>query len=146
MDNPHGRVLAVDLAKTPPSAKVEVTSAVSCERCAAGKGCGAGLIGASGGNRSIEARIAPGITVDIGDEVSIELAPRNLLHAALVVYGLPLGGALLGSGVAYSLGLADLHAALAALGGIVAGFLVARRRLGACEFNPTIVDTVAKGY
>ncbi len=144
MDNPQGRVLAVDFATAPPSATVEVTSAVVCERCASGKGCGAGLLGTSGGNRSIEARIAPGVAIDIGDEVSIDLAPRNLLHVALVVYGLPLGGALLGAGIAYAIGLADLHAALASLGGIVAGFLLARQLLGNCDFTPTIVDTVAK--
>lgn len=146
MDNPRGRVLAVDLAKAPPAARVEVTSAVSCARCAAGKGCGAGLFGPAGSGRSIEARIAPGVTVDIGDEVSIELAPPGLLRVAMIVYGLPLCGALLGAGAAYVFGLADLQAALAALGGIVAGFLVARQRLGGCEFKPTIVDTVPEGH
>ncbi len=139
MDNPRGRVLAVYLSTATPSARVEVTSALRCERCAAGKGCGAGLFGASGGSRSIEARIAPGIAVDVGDDVSIEMAPHSLLRAALLVYGLPLAGALLGAGVAHALGLTDLGAGLAGLGGIAAGFVLARRRLGNCEFTPTIV-------
>lgn len=144
MDNPTGRVLAVDLEKSRPSATVEVLSAISCERCASGKGCGAGLLGTSRGSRSVEALIAPGIAVSVGDDVSIEMAPHRLLRAALAVYGLPLGGALLGAGMAYLSGLSDLQSAVAGLGGIAAGFLLARRQLGDCEFTPTIVDRLPK--
>ncbi len=139
MENPRGRVVTV--SKDTPSAVVEVITAISCARCAAGKGCGAGLAGGGRKSRRIEAHIALGLDVREGDEVSIELAPRHLLNAALLVYGMPLGGALLGAVIAYSLGFGDLHAAVAGLLGIAAGIAVARRRAGReqCRFTPTIV-------
>ena len=146
MESPRGRV--IDVAKGLPFARVEVTAALSCARCESGKGCGAGLLGGKGGNRCIEAQIPEGIAVQEGDEVHIELAPRNLLQAALIVYGLPLGGALVGAGVAYAAGLGDLYAALAGLGGIAAGVLIANMRLRNsrryCEFTPTIVEKLAR--
>jgi len=73
--------------------------------------------------------------------VSIELAPRQLLNAALIVYGMPLVGALAGATVAYSLGLGELHAAIAGLAGIAMGVVLARRRVARdqCQFTPTIV-------
>ncbi len=78
--------------------------------------------------------------------MSIELAPRHLLNAALVVYGLPLGGALFGAVIAYSLGLGDLYAAIAGLAGIAAGIAIARRRAARdqCQFTPTIVARHAR--
>lgn len=140
MDHPSGRVLAVN--HEIPSAVVEVAAAFSCARCAAGKGCGAGVFGSGRKNRHIEALIAAGVEIREGDEVSIELAPRHLLNAALIVYGLPLVGALVGAGIAYSLGLGDLLASIAALAGIAAGIAIAHRRAarGQCQFTPTIVS------
>jgi len=144
MENPRGRVLAVDLEKPLPSAEVEVATAFSCARCKSGKGCGAGLLGGNGKSRRIDAHIATGVAVHEGDEVRIELAPRHLLNAALIVYGMPLAGAVFGAAIAYTAGLADLYAAIAGLGGIAAGIALARRRLrttkGLCEFTPTIVE------
>lgn len=139
MENPRGRVLTVD--KDTPSAVVEVAAAFNCARCAAGKGCGAGLFGGGRQRRHIEAYITAGIDVCEGDEVSIELAPRHLLNAALIVYGIPLGGALFGAVIAYSLGLGDLYAAIAGLAGIGAGIAIAHRRAARdqCQFTPTIV-------
>ncbi len=142
MDHPRGRVLTV--SKDTPSAVVEVATAIGCARCAAGKGCGAGILG--GSRRRVEAHIAAGIDVHEGDEVSLSLAPRHLLNAALIVYGLPLGGALLGAAVAYSLGFGDLYAALAGLAGIAAGIVIARHRAARdqCELSPTIVVNHAR--
>lgn len=144
MENPRGRVLAVYLDKPVPSAEVEVASAFSCARCKAGKGCGAGLLGDNRKSRRIDAQVATGVTVQEGDEVRIELAPRHLLNAALIVYGVPLVGAMSGAALAYIAGLTDLFAAIAGLAGLGAGVAVARRRLratqGLCEFAPTIVE------
>ncbi len=144
MDHPRGRVLTV--RKDTPSAIVEVATAFSCARCAAGKGCGAGLLGSSRQSSRIEAQIVAGVEVHEGDEVSVALAPRHLLNAALVVYGLPLGGALLGAVIAYSLGFGDLHAALAGLAGIAVGIVIARYRAtrDQCQFSPTIVANHAR--
>lgn len=84
-----------------------------------------------------------------GDQVRIELAPSNLLRASMIVYGLPLSGAVLGAALAYLAGLGELFAATAALGGIFAGLMVARMRLrrSGClrEFTPTIVERLPVG-
>ncbi len=142
MENPSGRVLAVN--QEIPSAVVEVVAEFSCARCAAGKGCGAGVFG-SRQRRRIEAHIAAGVEIREGDEVSIELAPRHLLNAALIVYGLPLGGGVLGAAIAYAFGLGDATASLAGLAGIALGIALARRRAARdhCQFTPTIVARYA---
>lgn len=144
MENPRGRVLAVDLRQPVPSAEVEVAAAMSCARCASGKGCGAGLLGSNVSSRRVDAQIGNGIAVSEGDEVRIALAPRNLLRASLLVYGAPLGGALLAAAIAYFAALGDLLAALAALAGVIAGLAFARLRLRATtclrEFTPTIIE------
>jgi len=144
MENPRGRIIAVKRLDTSLYALVEVDASISCRRCREGKGCGAGLFGSNGKSRRFEALIGEGVDVHEGDDVRIELAPANLLQASLTVYGLPLSGAILGAVFAYLAGLAELYAAMAALGGIVAGFVVARRRLqrASCltRFTPTIVE------
>ena len=61
--------------------------------------------------------------------MSIELAPGNVLRAALLVYGLPLAGAAAGAALAYAMALGDGGAAATALGGLVAGAVVGRHRL-----------------
>jgi positive regulator of sigma E activity len=67
--------------------------------------------------------------VSAGDRVSIELAPRNLLRASLLVYGLPLAGAVGGAALAYLSGFGDPGGAIAALAGAGAGLLAGRYRL-----------------
>ena len=149
MDNPRGRVITLTDSATAPYALVEVDASVSCARCAEGKGCGAGLLGRTSGSRRVDALIANGLTVGEGDEVRIELAPSNLLQASMIVYGLPLSGAVLGAALAYFVGLGELYAATAALGGILAGLMLARLRLQktSClrQFTPTIVERVTGG-
>lgn len=149
MDNPRGRVITLTDSATAPYALVEVDASVSCARCAEGKGCGAGLLGRTSGSRRVDALVASGLTVGEGDEVRIELAPSNLLQASMIVYGLPLSGAVLGATLAYFAGLGELYAATAALGGILAGLMLARLRLqkASClrQFTPTIVERVTGG-
>lgn len=142
MENPRGRILSVHVADSGSYAVIEIESKVACERCAAGKGCGAGLLGGDAATRHVEAMIAADVDVRQGDEVFISLEPKNLLHAAILVYGMPLGGAVLATMAAYGLGLGDAAAALTALAGIAAGFLVARLKLqnARClrQFVPTV--------
>lgn len=147
MENPLGRVIAVSNLEHSPHALVEVEAGVQCVRCAQGKGCGAGIFGGKAGSRRIDAMISAGLKVTEGDEVRIELAPRNVLRASLIVYGAPLSGAVIAALIAYAAGLGDLHAALAALAGIVSGLLLARARLrkAGClrRFTPTVVEHIA---
>lgn len=147
MDSPEGRVLSIHGDSDAVRAVVEVASPLRCARCAAGKGCGAGILDGGGGPRSIEARLAPGLELREGDRVRIELAPADVLRAAWNVYGLPLAGAVLGAGGAYLADAGDLGSALAALAGIGAGMLAARNRLqrAGCplRFTPIVTSRIA---
>lgn len=143
MDSPAGRVLTIHDDSSPRHAEVEVMSAPRCARCASGRGCGAGLVGEDGRLRRVDALIPPGCEIAVGDEVCIELAPDSVLGAALIVYGLPLAGAIVGAGAAYLAGLGDAGAAVIALAGLASGALLGRARVrrDRClsRFTPTIV-------
>ena len=82
-----------------------------------------------------------------GDRVSIRLAPKNLLRAALIVYGMPLTGAVAASAVAYFLGASDPAAIAMTLGGACVGLLIGRLRLrqARClrDFTPTVTERLA---
>ena len=85
MDSPRGRILSVHADAAPPYAVVEIDGAPGCARCASGKGCGAGVLAGDERLLSVEALIANGLAVREGDRVSIQLAQKNLLRAALIV-------------------------------------------------------------
>ncbi|MGB5491579.1 MAG: SoxR reducing system RseC family protein [Woeseiaceae bacterium] len=147
MENPRGRVIAINYDEASPHALVEVDSVIQCARCAQGKGCGAGLLGATSGSRRVDALVGTGLAVSEGDEVRIELAPSDVLKASIIVYGTPLAGAVTAAVIAYLAGLGDLYAALAAIFGLASGLLVARTRLqkAGClrRFTPTVVERIA---
>lgn len=142
MDNPTGRIVSLVDSDNGARAVVVVEVAAACPRCAAGKGCGAGLLTGDGGERQVEASIRAGLSLATGDIVEISLAPDNLLHAAIIVYGLPMLGAAIGAVIAFGLSLGDAAAAIAALLGLGCGLLISRWRLQqeSClsRFVPTI--------
>lgn len=148
IQSPSGIVISVDRQRVDPRAVVEVDARQICPRCREGKGCGAGIFGASGVERRVDALLAPGSSVKQGDIVNLELGSRNLLQAATIVYGWPLAGAAVGALLAWSAGLGDAGAAIAALAGLLAGGLAVRRRLGQADclarFVPTVVDGPAR--
>jgi sigma-E factor negative regulatory protein RseC len=143
MKNPEGQVVSVTQDDMGALALVQVAGDMACERCAAGKGCGAGLFGGQAQDRQVRARVASHLSLHSGDRVSVALEPQHLLRAAVIVYGYPLLGGVLAAIVAVLLGLGDLAAAFAALAGLGAGILLARIRVrsGHClqEFTPVIV-------
>ena len=147
MQNPQGHVVSVRSDDAGTRAIVEVDSVVVCERCESGKGCGAGLLGREPGEKRVEAVVAENLTVESGDLVSVVLAPRNILRAAVIVYGYPLFGAVSAASIVFGLGLGDVYGAIAALIGLVSGVFLARLRLGntRClrDFTPTIVDRLS---
>ena len=147
MQYPQGQVVSVSADHSGRRVIVKVDAVVACARCASGKGCGAGLLGGQPNDRRVEAIIADDLDVSSGDLVSIVLEPRNLLRAAVLVYGYPLAGAVLAAAAALVTGLGDVASALAALGGIVAGIFMARIRLqdSRClrEFTPTVIDRLS---
>ena len=146
MKSPEARVIAVREGDGPRRVLVEVSASFRCARCASGKGCGAGLLGDDGSPRRVEA--LPGDLADLraGDKVILDLAPQDLLRASALVYGLPLGGALVGAAVAGLLGAGDEVAAMAALAGAAVGVLAARLRVrrGEClqRFMPVVTARV----
>lgn len=126
MDTPEAKVLAVDGER----ATVSVDRAAICARCAAGRGCGAGLFGVRRQPAVIEVRLAAGVVVEAGDCVRLEFASARLLHAAWLAYGLPLasmiGAVLLAARIAPA---NELAAVLFAACGLVAGAVYGRRLL-----------------
>lgn len=134
MDNPTGKIQSLIDDNGDLRAVVEVDVSKACPRCAAGKGCGAGLFTGSSRKRRVEAVVGEHMSLAEGDSVEIRLASDNLLKAALIVYGMPLSGAIAAAALAYLLQMGDTAAALAAVGGLVSGLLVGRWRLsrGGC--------------
>lgn len=145
-ETPEAQVVAVH----PDFVTVRVDAPVVCPRCAAGRGCGAATAFARGTSRTLDIA-APGNTLQVGDSVRLSLAPSRLLQAAWLVYGLPLSG-MVGAIAVMTFALdrgSDLTAVAIALGGLVAGFLLGRRRLrrAACwsRFVPTVLVARERG-
>ena len=127
------------------TATVIVTSASVCHRCAAGKGCGAGVFQAADKPRYMQIDIPDGMSVHAGDSIDLTIASRHLLRAALLAYGMPLL-TMLGSLLAwqsFSTGPGDAGAILAAGAGLLAGHLIGRAWLAkesVCDqFVPSVV-------
>jgi len=142
MDDPKGKIIALVRDNDGMRAVVDVEAQEVCPRCAAGRGCGAGIFTGHQKTRRVEARVAPGLDLNEGDTVRIELAPSNVLRAAAIVYGLPLSGAAVAAASAYLAGLGDAGAAALAILGLFAGLYAGRRQLNrqAClaQFTPTV--------
>ena len=123
---------------------VIVESPVVCRRCAAGKGCGAGLLTDVEQRRRIDVDIPAGMIPAVGETVSLAISPTQLLKAASIAYGLPLLALVIGAALASLLGIgADSPVAIGlALGGLLAGVMTSRRLLArdrACEhFVPSV--------
>jgi sigma-E factor negative regulatory protein RseC len=130
MDTPVGKIRSIHATPDGLRLTVSVDAVVACPRCAAGKGCGAGLLSGPEQIRVIEAQAAEHLSLAVGDTVRLRMAASDLLLAALIVYGLPLLGLLAGAALAYGLGLGDAAAAGVALGGAGLGVILGRRRLG----------------
>lgn len=143
MDNPQGQVVSISGTDPHRRALIAVNAFEVCPRCAAGKGCGAGLFGRGERTRRIEASVPRGACIATGDRVRIALEPQSVLHAAFVVYGWPLCGAAAGALLAYLAAYGDAAAAAAALAGLALGALLARRRLrqSRClqQFTPRVL-------
>ena len=103
MNSTHGQIHSFVDDSFGTRVVVEVDAAEACPRCAAGKGCGAALFASSG--RRVEVSVPENLSLAAGDIVEISLAPDNLLRASLIVYGLPLMGAVVAVSVAYGLSL-----------------------------------------
>lgn len=129
MDNPVGTIQSINNAHDGRRLTVAVDVSVACPRCAAGKGCGAGIFTGREQTRTVDAVADEQLSLAVGDSVQLRLAETSLLNAAFIVYGIPLVGALGAAALAYGLRLGDAAAALASISGLAVGVLVGRWRL-----------------
>lgn len=140
MNQAEGIVVAVDGRHV----VVEVNASV-CARCAAGRGCGAGVFSAATGKRRVSANLSAGSAVQAGDVVAISMSRKSVLAAASIVYGYPLAGAAFGAMLGAAGSTGDLAAALCALAGMITGALLARYRLGRHRCLRQFVPSVQPG-
>jgi len=142
MDNPTGTIISLVAGEQGRRALVDVDAGPACPRCAAGKGCGAGLLIGNDQLRRVAAAVGDDRALAAGDRVELVMATDTVLRAALIVYGLPLLGAVGAAALAYLLALGDAAAALAAITGLVSGLLAGRWQLhrGGClqQFVPLV--------
>lgn len=117
MQNPSGIVVAGFCDETGDRVEVDVDDVPSCARCAAGNGCGAGLLGAGRRPVRVIAAVPAGIKVATGDRVELVCRPKTVLRGAVFAYGLPLLAALGGAAAGSVFG--DAAAAASALGGVL---------------------------
>lgn len=144
MNNPSGIIQTVISDATGSRAIVEVENDPVCPRCAAGKGCGAGLLGAASQTRRVEVSLGADQALVAGDRVELVLPTDRLLRATLIGYGLPLGGALLAAAMAYWLEFGDKAAALTTVAGIGAGWIAGRWLLSRGDCLRQFVPSVGK--
>ena len=128
MDSPVATIISIDNG----IATVAVSRAVACARCAAGKGCGAGLLSTTEKRAKLQLAVPETMVLKIGDEVVLELSPDTLLRASLLVYGLPLAGLVAALSIGWLVAgpLADGVAIGLSVAGLSAGLFVGRSRLG----------------
>lgn len=127
MHTPTARITAVHGDRV----SLIVDAPLACARCAAGKGCGAGLLGRRAAAKAFELPRPAGLELCVGDEVTLDIQPERLLQASIWAYGLPLAAMLLGPVVAHWLWgpLSDSQLALASLAGLGLAIVVGRRLL-----------------
>lgn len=114
-------------------AQVRIEAARNCPRCAAGRGCGAGLFARRSRVALLDVPCGAESGLETGQPVTVSVAGRPLLWISLAAYGLPLAGIVLASGAAWLAGADEGFAILAAVGGLAGGAGLARCRLKSVE-------------
>ena len=142
MESALGRVEAVRDGRI----TVVVDSPVACRRCAAGKGCGAGLLTGAERARRVDVCAPAGMRLAVGDTVTLSLSAGQLLRAATIAYGLPLLSLVAAAGAARLAGdgSSEKAAIVAAVIGLLAGIVTSRRilrRQRACEHFVPAIDS-----
>ena len=126
------------------SALVQADQGNGCGQCN-GKGCGTGKLSQLFCSKPRQFQVDNPIKANVGDDVIVSVAEGAVLRGISLVYALPLlllvMGAALGNIGAVQPGQRDGYAAVGALCGLVAGFVVARwisSRQSAGRFRPYI--------
>lgn len=117
----------------PGELRLRIAPASACARCAAGRGCGVGVLSHLFGRRTLDLPMPAGARFQPGDRVRVGVRADSLMRAAVMLYGFPLlvfvAGAALGQQLAAGALAGDLAALMIGLagGGAVYAFLAARR-------------------
>lgn len=147
MDSPTAEILAIDGQR----ARVRVDDLAGCALCAAGKGCGAGLLRGERAARELWLELPRTGHFAQGDQVQLALPPERLLQATAYAYGLPLLALTLVPLAANTLWgpLRDTVLASLALLGVAAAIVLGRHLLAQkrClqQFVPMIARTANSG-
>ena len=108
---------------------VQASQANGCEQCN-GKGCGAGKLSQLFCSKPRQFQVDNSINASVGDEVIVSVAEGSVLRGISVVYLLPLlllvMGAMLGNTWVEQPGQRDGYAAVGAMLGLAAGFVIAK--------------------
>ena len=127
----------------PGRAWLQADRRLGCQRCEAGQGCGGGLLGKLVGNRRIEIEVEHQIEgLAAGDAVVIGFPEATLLRGSLLAYGLPMLCLLVGAALGSWLIGGFVAAALGGVGGIAAGWLLARTLSAKMHIQPRILRRV----
>ena len=108
------------------TAKIDPTTASSCSACKSKNSCGVSGLGKYFSNNRLAIEMPCDDGIHEGDELQLSMSEGDLLKAGLLVYLLPAVLALVGSGVASSMGFGDVGAVLGMIVGFFAGLLLAR--------------------
>lgn len=125
---------------------VEVSVSGGCGRCHEAGGCGGVNIARPFGKALRELRLRNDVDASPGDRVSVVVDDAVPLRAALLTYGAPVLGVLLGAALGTLLaadGNPDLLAALGAGAGGVLMYLLGRARSGPAGGMPMKIERVA---
>lgn len=114
------RASAVVLANAPGRVQLAVTRQSACKACAEKSQCGS----RQESTRPQRIWLASSMPLILGQTVAVSMPENALLRAALLMYGLPLTGFMLGllSGTAFG----DIAALLCAVTGLACGFATVR--------------------
>ncbi len=112
---------AVVVGKADGKVELAVTRQSACTACAEKNSCG----GQQETHSAHRIWLATDIPLKTGETVSVAMSEQTVWHAALLMYGLPLSGFVLGLLLGAYFG--DAVAMLGALAGLALGFLLAGR-------------------
>jgi sigma-E factor negative regulatory protein RseC len=108
------------------TALIDPTTTSGCGGCKSRNSCGVSGLGKYFSNNRKAIEVKCDASIHEGDELFVSMSEGDLLKAGLLVYLLPAVLALVGAGVASSIGFGDAGAVLGAGIGFAAGFLLAR--------------------
>lgn len=137
----QGRVVSFE----PGSAWVETVRRSTCGSCQARAGCGQALLTKLGaGARQGYLRVLTDRPLKVGDNVVIGLPENAVVTASLLMYLFPLCGLFLAALAADAVGLAEAWVILAALFGLVLGFVGVRWYAWRQRANPDLQPRVLR--